>query len=138
ISDLELEPKIDWAGGIRRVWKPGEAGASKRIKTVLDHVLETYSTERDRPGHEGTSRLSPHLHFGEVSARQVWHQVRRKVRNRQAAQTYLRQIAWREFSYHLLFHFPHTAEEPLHPEFRHFPWRKNAKAFKAWTEGKTG
>jgi deoxyribodipyrimidine photo-lyase len=131
ISALGLEPKVDWAGGLRQAWQPGEAGAAKQMKAFLRGPVTSYSTERDRPDHSGTSRLSPHLHFGEISARQVWHEARH-------AEPYLRQIAWREFSYHLLFHFPQTPREPLRPQFRNFPWRMDAKGLAAWTRGQTG
>ncbi len=130
VSELGLEPDIDWAGGLRDMWKPGEVSASRQIQAFLEGAIEDYKTDRERPDHRGTSRISPHLHFGEISARQVWHAV--------GAETYRRQIAWREFSYHLLFHFPHTAEEPLRREFRDFPWRMDAKGLRAWTRGKTG
>jgi deoxyribodipyrimidine photo-lyase len=139
ISDLGLEPKVDWAGGLRETWRPGESAASTRLRDFLGGALQTYASERDRPDHFGTSRLSPHLHFGEVSARQIWHEVRHVKRTDQAAaETYSRQILWREFSYHLLFHFPQTAQEPLRPEFRFFPWRVDAGGLEAWTQGKTG
>lgn len=143
ISDLSLEPEVDWTGGMRQVWRPGESGASKQMKAFLGGAIKTYSSDRDRPDHLGTSRLSPHLHFGEIGARQIWHEVRRTMGNgasadHAAADTYLRQIAWREFSYHLLFHFPHTSLEPLRPQFRAFPWRVDARGLKAWTRGETG
>jgi deoxyribodipyrimidine photo-lyase len=135
ISELGLEPEIDWAGGMRQTWRPGERGASRRMEAFLDGVIETYGTDRDRPDCGGTSRLSPHLHFGEISARRIWHEVRHCGA---AAETYLRQIAWREFSCHLLFHYPHTPRQPLRPEFRRFPWRIDAAGLLAWTRGKTG
>jgi len=138
ISALGLEPEIDWAGGLRQAWRPGETGAAKQMKAFLDGAMQIYSTDRDRPDHRGTSRLSPHLHFGEISARQVWQAVRRAGVDPAAAAAYLRQIAWREFSYHLLFHFPHTPRQPLRPEFQSFPWRVDARGLKAWTRGKTG
>jgi deoxyribodipyrimidine photo-lyase len=141
VSDLRLEPEIDWAGGMRQAWRPGEAGAARHFEAFLGGPIEPYLSERDRPDHAGTSRLSPHLHFGEISARQIWHAVRRAMRatpDHAAAEAYLRQIAWREFSYHLLFHFPHTPVEPLRAEFRSFPWRVDAKGLQRWTAGKTG
>jgi deoxyribodipyrimidine photo-lyase len=134
VSDLGLEPKVEWAAGIRQVWRPGERGAAQRVKQFLQHSVARYSKHRDQPGCGGTSSLSPHLHFGEISARQVWHAAHGK----KAAAGYLRQLAWREFAHHLLFHFPETAQEPLRPEFRFFPWRLNAKWMRAWTRGKTG
>jgi len=141
ISDLGLQPEIDWAGGLREAWKPGESGAVEKLDALLGGVLEIYTTTRDCPGQAGTSRLSPHLHFGEISARQVWDRVRRASSGKAvgvAADAYLRQIAWREFSYHLLVHFPHTTQEPLRPDFRFFPWRVDQDALEAWTKGRTG
>lgn len=137
IADLHLEPAADWAGGIRKAWLPGESGAARHMKTFLKGPVKIYAAERNRPDRRGTSRLSPHLHFGEISARQIWHDAHRSS-DPAAAEPYLRQIAWREFSYHLLFHFPHTAHDPLRPEFRSFPWHVDAKSFAAWTRGNTG
>ncbi len=134
ISDLGLEPKIDWAGGIRQTWRPGEAGATEQMKNFFGGAVETYALDRDRPDRIGTSRLSPHLHFGEISPRQIWHSAKQSS----SSEVYLREIAWREFAYHLLFHFPKTPREPLRPGFRSFPWHKNRESLKAWTRGKTG
>ena len=134
IGDLGLEPKIDWAAGLRQTWKPGEASAAAQLQRFLDCAIAAYASERDRSDHPGTSRLSPHLHFGEIGARQIWHAARLAPHG----EAFLRQIAWREFSYHLLFHHPQTTREPLRPEFRAFPWRMDAKALKAWTRGMTG
>jgi deoxyribodipyrimidine photo-lyase len=105
------------------------------MRSFAGGAIESYSSDRDRPDSSGTSRLSPHLHFGEISPRQIWHHVRR---DGAGADAFLRQIAWREFSYHLLFHYPNTPQDPLRPEFRDFPWRVDAKGLKAWTRGKTG
>ncbi len=131
VSALGLPPKIAWDGGLRETWRPGERGACKQMRAFLSGGLANYSQERDRPDHRGTSRLSPHLHFGEISPREIWHAARH-------AEAYLRQIAWREFSGHLLFHFPHTPREPMRPQFRAFPWRLAAKDLAAWTRGRTG
>jgi deoxyribodipyrimidine photo-lyase len=135
ISKLGLEPKADWAGGMRQTWRPGERGACKQMTAFLGSGIEIYATDRDRPDHGGTSRLSPHLHFGEISVRRIWHEVRR---HGAAADSYVRQIGWREFSYHLLFHYPHTPREALRPEFHRFAWRTDAAGLRAWTRGKTG
>ena len=134
IAGLDLLPTIDWAGGLRETWRPGEAAATARLQTFLEEGVASYPVDRDRPDRRGTSRLSPHLHFGEISARQIWHAAG-AARNSDA---FLRQIAWREFAHHLLFHFPNTPKEPMRPEFRAFPWRFDAKALEAWTRGRTG
>jgi len=139
VVDLDLEPAIDWAAGFREAWCPGEAGAKRQLKRFLEEALAGYHLNRDRPGVVGTSRLSPHLHFGEISPGQVWRAVRERMGSHTAAcQSYLRQIGWREFAYHLLHHHPQSAGEPLRPEFANFPWRKNSRLFRAWKQGRTG
>lgn len=130
LEELNLLPKIDWAGGLRETWEPGEHGAQQRLAEALKR-LPDYAVERDRPDHEGTSRLSPHLHFGEVSPRQVWHAAR-------GHDVFQRELLWREFAHHTLFHFPHTANEPMRPEFRRFPWRHDPAGLDAWQRGLTG
>jgi len=134
IRDLDLEPKVDWAGGIREAWTPGEDAAHARLRSFVRRAIGSYGTERDRPDHDGTSRLSPHLHFGEVSPQQVWA----AAMDAPAADSYLRQIAWREFAIHLLCAYPQTPEQPFHPQFRHFPWRRNRRWLQAWQKGRTG
>jgi deoxyribodipyrimidine photo-lyase len=108
-------------------------GAAEQLKVFFKSALKAYPTDRDRPDRPGTSRLSPHLHFGEISPRQIWHAV-----DRSSAEAYRRELAWREFAYYLLFHFPKTPQEPLRPEFRSFPWHNSARDRKAWERGKTG
>jgi deoxyribodipyrimidine photo-lyase len=93
-----------------------------------------YGGERDRTDHEGTSRLSPHLHFGEISPVQLWE----AACDRAVAESYLRQLAWREFAHHLLVEHPESITEPLNPQFRNFPWRSNPRWLKAWQRGRTG
>lgn len=106
--------------------------------------MAAYSDDRDRPDRDGTSRLSPYLHFGCVGARQVWHAVRSRAGADSApgtargAEAFLRQLAWREFAHHLLFHFPAAVHTPLREEFTAFPWRDDPAALVAWQEGRTG
>ena len=135
---LELEPEIDWPTGMRGVWTPGEIGAHQRIARFLGEAAVDYPAARDIPGVEGTSRLSPHLHFGEISPRQIWHAVRRSELAGWRESRFITELGWREFSHHLLFHFPHTPMEPLRPEFERFPWRENAGQLSAWQRGLTG
>jgi deoxyribodipyrimidine photo-lyase len=133
IGELELEPKIDWAGGLRANWQPGEAGAHARLRRFLPRTAN-YLAERDRPEQSATSLLSPHLAFGEITPRQMWHAVGAQP----DAEPYRRQLAWREFAHHLLFHFPQTPDEPLRTDFGRFPWKMDANALRAWTKGQTG
>jgi deoxyribodipyrimidine photo-lyase len=135
VGDLKLAPETDWADGLRREWQPGEAGGQRRLKAFLRDAMGAYSENRDRPDRAGTSRLSPHLHFGEVSARQVWHEACGAGR---AAGPFVRQIVWREFAHHLLFHYPETPRDPLRADFRRFPWVADPDSLRAWQQGMTG
>ncbi|MDX1484860.1 MAG: deoxyribodipyrimidine photo-lyase [Alphaproteobacteria bacterium] len=144
LEDWGLLPTApDWSGGLRESWTPGEAGAKDRLETFLMDALETYPEGRDRPGDQATSRLSPHLHFGEISPRALWHRVDMQAKAREpslagAASAYLRELVWREFSYHLLFHFPDLPEAPFRPQFADFPWLNDRDALAAWQRGRTG
>lgn len=134
LGEFHLEPKIDWAAGIRAAWTPGESAARTRLRSFAQTALGDYATERDRPDHDGVSRLSPHLHFGEISSLQIWHAVFAQP----GAEPFLRQLAWREFAYHLLAEHPRTLRESWNPRFRHFPWRRNRRRLTAWQNGRTG
>ena len=140
LDSLQLLPVPDWAEGLRQEWRPGEAGAQDRLQEFALRPPSRYEAERDRPAMEGTSRLSPHLHFGEVSPRQIWHTCKAAHpggRNWVQWQ-FLTELGWREFAHHLLFHFPETPKAPLRPEFRNFPWREDPGNFDAWRRGRTG
>ncbi len=144
LEELALEPSINWADGLRTCWTPGEAGATQRLETFLAKAFESYATQRNSPGLAGTSRLSPHLHFGEIGPRQVWHRLSRLAAKRGwptvkwRHSQFLTEFGWREFAYHLLYHFPHTPVEPLRAEFRNFQWRQDEPGLKAWQRGRTG
>jgi deoxyribodipyrimidine photo-lyase len=144
IESLGLLPTIDWAGTMHKTWKPGEAGAAARMDRFLERGLAGYGTERDRPDHDGTSALSPHLHFGELSPRRLWHAVREAVGGKPAAkiagspEVYLRELGWREFANHLLYHFPHTPDAPLRADYARFPWANDPVGLRVWQRGRTG
>jgi deoxyribodipyrimidine photo-lyase len=141
---LELEPKLGWADGLCAAWEPGSAGAKAELRRFLCSGLLAYAEGRNRPDLVGTSQLSPHLHFGEISSRQVWQAVRRFAESKSIPAAvwrnwqYLTELGWREFAHHLLVHFPHTPGKPLRPEFARFPWRNNAAWRRAWQRGRTG
>ena len=143
IEDLDLLPRRpDWAAGLRKSWTPGEEGATRRMREFLDGPIERYAEQRDRPDIAGTSRLSPHLHFGEISPAAVWHAAKdagsKSNAVRAGAMKFRGELIWREFSHHLLHHFPELPEAPFRPEFSAFPWRTDAPALAAWQRGRTG
>jgi deoxyribodipyrimidine photo-lyase len=143
LDDWKLEPHHpDWAGGLRETWTPGEASAQERLKTFIEDGLKGYANERDRPDRDGTSSLSPHLRFGEVSPRQVWHAARFATAERPPlsadADKFLSELAWREFCRHLLYDNPELATVNLQQSFDAFPWKHDGGALAAWQRGRTG
>ena len=144
LEDLHLLPtKPDWAGGLRETWTPGEAGARTLLHDFVDGPIAHYAEERDRPDRPSTSRLSPHLRFGDVSPRQVWHAAKHlaaaKPNLARQVDKFLSELGWREFSYHLLFHNPDLARRNYNPRFDAFPWRApDAAKLRAWKKGLTG
>jgi deoxyribodipyrimidine photo-lyase len=127
----------DWSSGLRDTWSPGEVGAMARAEAFLSHGLAGYAAARDQPACDGTSMLSPHLHFGEISPVQLWHRVRHGSAGA-SEKTFIRELLWREFCAHLLWHHPGLPEAPLKPEFGRMPWRDDRKALMAWQQGRTG
>ena len=138
LSSLNLLPKIPWDAKFYEYWKPGEINAQKLINHFIKHKIDKYKTDRDFLDRNGSSALSPHLHFGEISSNDIWFQCRESKLSVDSAEPFLRQLGWRDFASHLLFHFPHTEKEPLKKEFESFPWSKDKKLLKAWQSGKTG
>ncbi|MDX2084481.1 MAG: deoxyribodipyrimidine photo-lyase [Candidatus Melainabacteria bacterium] len=143
LAALKLEPTIDWAGGLRQTWQVGEAAGHRLLNQFCEQTMGTYQTTRNLPDRLGTSRMSPYLHFGEISPRQIWYAVAERLpllskEAKASAECYLREIAWREFAHQLLYFFPHTANRPLRPEFEAFPWKTDPEALSTWQQGKTG
>ncbi len=144
LPEIRLLPSVPWDAGIRDAWPAGEASGSERLSRFLEDAMAAYPRDRDLPGVDGTSRLSPYLHFGCVGARQAWHAIQSRAAVdanpgvASGAEAFLRQLGWREFAHHLLVHFPWTGSAPLRPEFASFPWREDPDALAAWREGRTG
>jgi deoxyribodipyrimidine photo-lyase len=144
LDSLGLEPRIDWATTMRTTWTPGEAAARRRLEAFLARGLAGYGSGRDRPDQDGTSALSPHLHFGEISPRRVWHAVLAASGGPKPSsltggpEAFLRELGWREFASHLLYHFPHTADAPLRADYARFPWVQDPVGLRAWQRGRTG
>ena len=140
LDELKLLPKINWDEGLDSAWKPGTESAKAELQRFLTTHVDDYQTARDLPAEQGTSRMSPHLHFGEISPRMMWSAARRTVKNNptDGLETFLKEVGWREFAYHLLYHFPQTTNEPLRSSFSRFPWVEDAKRLRDWQRGETG
>ncbi len=143
LSDWNLLPtKPDWAGGLRDAWTPGEDGARARLDRFFREAADAYKDTRDLPGTEGTTGLSPHLHFGEIGPRQVYWAARahadKSGTSNKSIDKFVAELGWREFSHHLLFHFPHIPTENFQDKFDGFPWRDDAESLEAWQRGETG
>jgi deoxyribodipyrimidine photo-lyase len=137
IAKLQLLPRIDWAGGLHETWTPGEAGAHRRLDAFIREADE-YGEGRDRPDLLATSRLSPHLHFGELGPRQILARLRAQERDSKSRATFRKELGWREFAHHLLFHFPETPQRPLDRRFERLRWSRSKALLLAWQRGATG
>lgn len=134
VEDLDLLPDIPWDKGFYPFWEPGEKGAWKRLEQFKKAKITRYGKRRDFPFEDPTSRLSAHLHFGEITPARIWS----VLQHQQEAKSYLRQLIWREFAHHLLYFFPTTPLQSFRKEFQDFPWKKNARLLHLWQRGKTG
>ncbi|MEQ4518416.1 deoxyribodipyrimidine photo-lyase [Pseudarthrobacter sp. B907] len=142
LEDWALLPhRPDWSGGLAAEWTPGEAGARRRLEDFLDGPASEYGTGRDVPGVEGTSRLSPHLRFGEISPFRVWHALRERFPHGAPADVgvFRSELGWREFCWQLLYENPQLATRNYRPEFDDFAWQTPSDAeLEAWQQGRTG
>ena len=141
VDALALLPAIRWDPSVLEHWEVGEQAASGCLETFLQQGLPDYNEGRDFPAKQSVSRLSPYLHFGQISPHQVWHQAQ-MVGNDSQLEAQLdhfqSELGWREFSYYLLYHFPSLPEKNFQPKFDQFPWQQNDEALKRWQQGKTG
>ncbi len=141
LNDLNLLPeRKDWHHTLCQHWQIGESNASNQFEDFCSDQMGDYRKARDFPAIDATSRLSPHLHFGEISPHQLWHRVEHNslLNSSEGASHFLREIAWREFSYHLMYHFPQLPESNFNPRFDGFQWRQDATALAQWQRGQTG
>lgn len=147
-QDLDLIPGIPWHREFGDHWQPGEAGAMARLGDFIGRsAVFEYGQERDLPGQDGVSGLSAHLHFGEITARRVWHDVLGAAGGLGGAgehgvpeqvRPFLRQLAWRDFAHHVLYHEPDTTEAPFDRRYELFVWDENPELLLAWQQGRTG
>lgn len=144
LDDWRLHPKSpDWSVGFDGLWQPGEDGAKARLAAFLDGPVSSYKDDRNRPDVEtGTSGLSPHLAFGEISPAQIWRATKNRMQsglvNESGAHHFLSEVAWRDFAYVLLFHNPDLATENFKRDFDLMPWQTDAALLEAWQLGQTG
>lgn len=143
VDDWKLRPtKPNWAKAFGDHFTPGEDGAIARLKSFVSEGLHGYCDRRDRPDQPSTSLLSPHLRFGEISPHRIWQAVNEAALDGNASQRdvvkFQSELGWREFSHHLLFHFPDLHQRSFQPRFDRFPWREDASALRAWQRGETG
>jgi deoxyribodipyrimidine photo-lyase len=142
LEQLGLRPRIRWDSGLAAAWTPGEATALERLDAFVSGPMRTYATGRNRPDRPDTSRLSPHLHFGEVGPRQCLAALRNEAADDPSAQAsaegFVRELGWREFAHHLLHHFRETPLQPLDKRFDAFPWAPDRERLEAWQRGRTG
>ena len=137
LDALGLRPEVDWDGRLFDAWSTGEEAALERLESFARERVAGYASDRNRPDVDGSSRLSPHLHWGEISPVRVFHRIRAAGAGK-GGEVFLSEMGWREFAHHLLYHFPDTVDQPLRPEFRSFPWREDAGMLRAWQQGRTG
>jgi deoxyribodipyrimidine photo-lyase len=137
LEDLQLLPRIPWDSGFPEHWDPTREGALARLERFLSEAVTRYNEARDFPAVEGTSGLSPYLHFGQIGPREVLDAISRAVPG-EGRTVFHREIIWREFAYHVLYHFPDTPEQPLQLKYADFPWRSDPVALRAWQRGRTG
>ena len=140
IDEWELLPtKFDWADGLRATWQPGERGAQQRLTQFLEFGLEPYNERRNLPAAAGTSMLSPHLHWGEISVDAVWLATKAaNTKHHVGKNAFLKELLWREFAAHLLWHHETLATAPMKPIFASLLWRRAPTELRAWKRGLTG
>lgn len=143
LSNWNLLPQNpNWAKGFSDYWEPGESGALKKLDLFIESQLHDYKTARNEPAKPGTSRLSPHIHFGEISPWHIWNAITEATLQPDcdigSAEQFLAELGWREFSYYQLYHFPELPGKNFRSEFDHFPWQDDALHLKNWQKGNTG
>ena len=137
IEQLSLLSTIPWHQKFSPHWAPGELGAIEQLHVFIEERLGQYKVNRDHPSQMNTSKLSPHLAWGEISPKTIWHTLLNLPQDDQV-EAFLRQLVWREFSYHQLIHVPESITSPIRSEFLSFPWQENEQLFTCWKKGRTG
>lgn len=137
---VKFSDPIGWSEKLENYWNPGEESAHEHLQNFLSSAIGNYAEGRDVPSSESTSKLSPYLHFGEISPNTVLYEVNRRKNEKDSdhAKSFKSEVGWREFNHHLLWHWPNLAKQPFQPKFKAFPWRKKTNKVKQWEKGLTG
>jgi deoxyribodipyrimidine photo-lyase len=141
LDELELMPNIHWYKQMEEAWLPGEEGAVSCLETFLENGIKHYKEGRNFPAQKNVSRISPYLHFGEISPNKVWHAAKESMmtsRCENDGEHFLSELGWREFSNSLLYHFPDMPRKNLQSKFDAFPWQDDDEALSRWQKGQTG
>ena len=142
IDELNLLPRHNWKNKIMESWSIGEKAATTRLNQFINNELDGYKEGRNFPNKKNVSRLSPHLHWGEISPNTVWHAVKdlnqMGLKHQQDTDVFLSEIGWREFSNYLLYYYPELPKKNLQTKFDNFPWIDNSELLLAWKTGQTG
>jgi deoxyribodipyrimidine photo-lyase len=144
LTSLNLLGNHDWHNKLQPYWQPGEDAANQLLDRFLEEAVADYETGRDIPSHDSTSRLSPYLHFGEITPRQIlaalWPLLAGELgaATSNAAEVFLKQLIWREFAHNVLWHFPETATQPMDKRYSKTFWRSSKADYERWIKGETG
>lgn len=144
LGALNLLDDNGWHEKLNNYWQPGEQTTDNLIEKFIDVALDDYQQARDIPSVDGTSKLSAHLHFGEVTPQQIYADLWPQLQGEQgadamrSAEVFIKQLAWREFAHHVLWHFPHTSDQPMNARFKDAFWHYDEDTFTRWTRGETG
>ncbi len=137
LDTLKLLPNLSWADNIIKYWQVGEKNAHLKMTEFFKKGIDDYKEGRNFPFKKNVSRLSPHIHFGEISPKQLWVKAK-SISSNKNTEHFVSEICWREFSYYLLYHFPNLPKDNLQKKFNNFPWKDNNYYFDSWKKGKTG
>ena len=137
LDTLKLLPNLSWVDNIIKHWQVGEKNAHLKMTEFFKKGIDDYKEGRNFPFKKNVSRLSPHIHFGEISPKQLWVKAK-SISSNKNTEHFVSEICWREFSYYLLYHFPNLPKDNLQKKFNNFPWKENNYYFDSWKKGKTG
>ena len=136
LDTLDLLPEIPWDKAFYENWEPTRAAAEERLQLFSKQAVSDYNDDRDMMADDGTSRMAPYLHFGQIGVREIYHDL--KTAGEKVMNGYIRQLYWRDFAHHLIYHFPHSVEKSLRPEYEQFPWKNSEVMVERWRKGQTG